>query len=206
MIKTSHLLFIPLVFLASCAFFEANTQQPKQEKAIPTPEQFIIKSTLTWIAYKTKEKIAVSGTFSDIQLNDFKPNMPILHALEGVSFKIPVDKLSSGNPERDEKILKHFFGHLKLSNEITGVLKKLDTAEKIMEVALTLNDVTKPVFLTYLLSEHQLQLKGKIQLADFSALDALKQLNIVCSDLHKGVDGESHLWDFVDIVVILDLK
>ena len=180
MIKKSHLLFIPLIFLSSCAFFGSNTQEEiKQKEIIKTKKQSIVQSTLTWTAYKTTEKIAVSGTFSDIQLNNLKPNTSILDALEGASFKISVDKLSSGNPERDEKILKYFFGNLKFSNEITGFLGKFDLNNQTMEVALTLNDLTKPVVLTYLLSENQLQLKGKIQLADFSALDALKQLNIV---------------------------
>jgi len=205
LVKLVRFSFVPFLFLTSCMSDNSSKVAENSEKN-ELKKQKITTTELTWTAYKTSDQVPVEGTFKNIQLDGLKPDALPLEALEGVSFKIQVDGLDSKNPDRDEKIMKYFFGNLKFSNEITGILSKVNLEAKTIDVALVLNDITQLITMDYVENPDKIQLNGRVELKDFSALDALKELNKICFDLHKGEDGKSILWDFVDIKVSLNLQ
>jgi hypothetical protein len=53
---------------------------------------------------------------------------------------------------------------------------------------------------------NEIQLDATLQLADWKAEPSVASLNEVCSDLHKGEDGESILWPDVDIHITSQLR
>ena len=150
---------------------------------------------VTWKAYKTLGKIGVGGQFTSVK---YTPT-----ALEGKNFKelfvgskvsIDATKITTGNPGRDETLVKMFFEKLKttaIEAKITSI-KKTDKHEKgkprtgTLDVEITLNEHTLTIPMQYHYTKGQFQATGIIDLFDFAASDALASINKSCYDLHKG--------------------
>ena len=150
---------------------------------------------VTWKAYKTLGKLGVGGKFTDVK---YTPA-----AIEGKNFqelfvgsKVSIDlsKIDTGNPGRDETLVKDFFSVLKgkmIDAEITDI-KKTDKHEKgkprtgIVSVKITMNEKTLTIPMKYFYSEGKFDATGTIDLFDFAASDALSSINKSCFDLHKG--------------------
>ena len=150
---------------------------------------------VSWKAYKTLGKIAVGGTFTEVK---YTPA-----ALEGKNFKelfvgskvsIDVSKIDTGNPGRDETLVKDFFSLLKgkmIEGEIIDI-KKTDKHVKgkprtgNIAVKITINEKTLTIPMTYVYSAGKFDAKGTIDLFDFAASDALSSINKGCYDHHKG--------------------
>jgi len=150
---------------------------------------------VTWKAYKTLAKKGVGGKFTAVT---YTP-----HALEGKNFRelfvgskvsIDLSKVDSGNPGRDETLVKSFFSVLKgktIEGEIVDI-KKTDKHEKgkprtgTVSVKITMNEKTLTIPMQYFYNEGKFDAKGTIDLFDFTAGDALASINKSCFDLHKG--------------------
>ncbi len=150
---------------------------------------------VTWKAYKTLGKIGVGGQFTAVTYTANK--------LEGKNFRelfvgsrisIDLSKITTGNPSRDETLIKNFFSLLK-GNSIEGKIvdiKKTDKHEKgkprtgTVSVKLTINEKTLTIPMTYHYEKGIFDAKGTIDLLDFAAGDALNSINKSCFDLHKG--------------------
>jgi len=150
---------------------------------------------VTWKAYKTLGKLGVGGKFTDVK---YTPA-----ALEGKNFKelfvgskvsIDLSKIDTGNPGRDETLVKDFFSLLKgkmIEGEIMDI-KKTDKHEKgkprtgKLDVKITMNEKTLTIPMTYVYTEGKFDATGTIDLFDFAASDALASINKSCFDLHKG--------------------
>ena len=150
---------------------------------------------VTWKAYKTPEKIGVGGQFTAVK---YTPN-----TLEGKNFRelfvgskvnIDTSKLTTGNPGRDEKLVKFFFS-LMSSNIIEAKIvdiKRSDKHEKgkprtgTVSVEITMNGKTKTVPMQYIYDKGQFNASGTIDLVDFAAGKALASINKACYELHKG--------------------
>ena len=150
---------------------------------------------VTWKAYKTLGKIGVGGQFTSVK---YTPA-----ALEGKNFKelfvgskisIDVSKIDTGNPDRDETLVKDFFSVLKgktIEGEITSI-KKTDKHVKgkprtgNIDVEITMNKKTLTIPMTYIYTKGHFQATGTIDLFDFAASDALASINKSCYDLHSG--------------------
>jgi len=150
---------------------------------------------VTWKAYKTLGKIGVGGQFTSVK---YTPA-----ALEGKNFKelfvgskvsIDVSKITTGNPGRDETLVKFFFKELKattIEGKITNI-KKTDKHVKgkprtgNIDVEITMNEKTLTIPMTYIYTKGHFQATGTIDLFDFAASDALASINKSCYDLHSG--------------------
>jgi hypothetical protein len=116
-----------------------------------------------WDAYKTDSRITVHGKFTDVQ---YTPK-----ALEGKNFS---EKLSTG--------------------KIEGIITDIKADERIKDkprtgiitVQITLNGKTKTIPMNYNYYKEDFSATGSINLADFSALDALASIDKSCHDLYKG--------------------
>ena len=147
-----------------------------------------------WDAYKTDSRITVHGKFTDIK---YTPN-----ALEGKNFrellvgsKVSIDssKIDTAIISRDETVIQFFFNKLS-TGTIEGIITDIKADERIkgkprtgiVTVKITLNGKTKTVPMNYNYYKEDFSTTGSINLADFSALDALASIDKSCHDLYKG--------------------
>ena len=150
---------------------------------------------VTWKAYKTLGKIGVGGQFTSVK---YTPA-----ALEGKNFKelfvgskvsIDTTKITTGNPTRDETLVKMFFQKLKTTTIEAKIIniKKTDKHAKgkprtgMIDVEIAMNEQTLIIPMMYTYEKGLFTAKGTIDLLDFRATDALASINKSCYDLHKG--------------------
>ena len=150
---------------------------------------------VNWKAYKTLGKLGVGGKFTSVK---YTPA-----ALEGKNFKelfvgskvsIDLSKIDTGNPGRDETLVKDFFSLLKaktIEGEIVDI-KKTDKHVRgkprtgSIDVKITMNEKTLTIPMQYVYTKGKFDAAGTIDLLDFAASDALGSINKSCFDLHKG--------------------
>lgn len=197
--------FASAVLLSSCG----GTSTPKEDNKIKQPEKTSevcsymydhSKSTLKWTAYKTTEKIGVSGTFDNINIANTTTSENALDVLQNAEFKIPIESVNTSNEDRDGKIAKYFFGTMMETENISGKLKALN-ADGNCVLSIRMNGVEKDVEGTYSLEGQAFSMSAVLDLANWNGDNAVKALNEVCNDLHKGADGVSKLWPEVKIEV-----
>lgn len=150
---------------------------------------------VTWKAYKTPAKIGVSGQFTAVK---YSPN-----TLEGKNFrelfvgsKVSIDtgKLTTGNPGRDEKLVKFFFSTMSSDSIEAKIIdiKRSDRHEKgkprtgTLSVEITMNGKTQTVPMEYFYDKGRFDATGTIDLMDFAAGKSLSSINKACYELHKG--------------------
>ena len=150
---------------------------------------------VTWKAYKTPEKIGVDGKFTAVKY------IPV--SLEGKNFRelfvgskvnIDTSKITTGNPERDKKLLTFFFAMMQPNTIKAKIvdIKRSDTHEKgkpktgSLSVEITMNGQTQTVPMQYVYNKGKFDATGTIDLLNFAAGDALASINKACYDLHKG--------------------
>lgn len=183
-----------------------TTSCKKEEKVvIPEEETPLVVAGLqidqdstkvSWTGYKTSEKVAVEGSFQKIELTNFQNGTTPETVLQGARFSIPVSSLFSNNEDRDNKLKTIFFGTMKNTELISGMVNFKD--EKCL-LTLTLNDVTKQIEIPYTYENKKFAMNTTIKLADFSGESALAAIHKACFELHKGADGISKTWDEVAI-------
>ncbi|MCX7999951.1 MAG: YceI family protein [Leptospiraceae bacterium] len=172
---------------------------------------FSVDSSLTKVqfaAFKFTEKTRVEGKFDSIQIIG-NPSASTLSELgRKVKFSIDINSLNTGNPDRDGKIKKFFFGEMKNTQAITGYFRniRLYSNNGQAELILKMNQRERSVPVSFTLSENDLNLKGKIDVLDWNAQKSLESLNRECNALHTGKDGVSKLWSEVEIFLTTQLK
>jgi len=150
--------------------------------------------SVDWVAYKTLAKAGVGGKFTSIE---YTPN-----ALEGKNFRellvgsrvsIDVTHIDTGNKERDDTLVKYFFG--KLSNsKIEATIKSIEADPRVkgkprtgdITASIQFNSKSLIIPMRYHYDDGKFDAKGVIDLADFDALPALASINKSCYELHKG--------------------
>ncbi|WP_339834283.1 YceI family protein [uncultured Flavobacterium sp.] len=197
--KKLSVLILGLAFVTftSCKK-EEKTETPTETKEEVKGLTIVNDSTkVKWTAFKTTDKVAVGGSFTQIELKDVKTGNSPEQVLEGVAFSIPVSSLFTNNPDRDSKLKTFFFGTLKNTELLSGILNFRDNQ---LFMTLSMNDVTKQIPLEYTFENNLLSMKTTLNLNDFGGEKALAAINKVCYDLHKGPDGVSKTWETVDIM------
>lgn len=159
---------------------------------------------LTWTAFKTSEKLAVNGTFKQIQLGGPRTLKNYEEGIKKTHFRINTNSVDTGAPDRDIKIRDFFFGPLK-QKQISGRFKK-ENNQWFAEVRM--NKVTHrfPVKTELNSDETRVDIKGSMDVLDWQMAPGLEGLNKVCMDLHKGPDGVSKTWSQVDIAIEIPLE
>jgi len=152
------------------------------------------KMSVDWKAYKTLAKAGVGGEFTAVT---YTPT-----ALEGKNFKelfigskvsIDTKQITTGNPARDETLVKFFFDKM-AENKIDAVIKDIKADERILDkprtgtvsVMITMNKKSLLIPMKYNYDKETFNAQGTIDLADFDALPALASINKSCYDLHNG--------------------
>ena len=164
---------------------------------------------VTWKAFKTPDKIGVSGKLPAVVYTPAAkegPNFKTL--LVGSTVTIDTTHVDSGNAPRDAKLVKFFFTKMseaKITGKITDIQanprKKGEPYTGTLSVSLTMNGKTVPAQMKYSYENGTFSAHGTIELADFAALDALSSINKACYDLHKG-----KTWSDVEIGFVTHIK
>ncbi len=139
-------------------------------------------ATVSWKAFKTYEKIGVSGSFNRV---NFSPHSDtsVEALLMGSKVTIDTATVNSGNSGRDATLVKSFFKVQNLDT-ISAIVIGVKDSKAMTQI--TLNHVTKTIPLPYQIKEGKIITKGTIDLGDFSLLPSLQSLNKACFDLHGG--------------------
>lgn len=197
--KKISLLILGLAFIT----FTSCKKDEKTETTTETKEEvkgltIVNDSTkVKWTAFKTTDKVAVGGSFTQIEVKDLKTGNTPEEVLEGVAFSIPVSSLFTNNEDRDYKLKTIFFGTLKNTELLSGILNFRDNQ---LFMTLSMNDVTKQIPLEYTFENNLFSMKTTLNLNDFGGELAVAAINKACYELHKGPDGVSKTWETVDIL------
>lgn len=149
---------------------------------------------VSWIGYKTNEKVAVGGVFDNVVYTPVaKSGSNFRSILVGSKVVIDASSVNSKNEDRDQKLSKFFFGMMSSKNIEAKIVdikadKKIKNAPRtgIVTVEITMNDKTKSVPMKYSFSDGVFRAEGVMDILDFGANEALSSINEACFDLHKG--------------------
>ena len=155
--------------------------------------------SVNWTAFKTPTKIGVSGTFE-------KPNLEtcpskggcLLSNLPATTVHIDTSSVKTDNEKRDATIVSAFFKNMVEGQYIDAIIKRVDIEAKELSVEITMNDITQTIFMNFVQDEKTFTAKGKIDVLNFSASDALSALNEACFEKHKG-----KTWSEVEISFVM---
>ncbi len=149
---------------------------------------------VTWKAYKTLAKVGVGGAFTSVgYVPAAKEGKNFKELLVGSSVSIDTTKINTGNPERDDTLVRMFFKKLKTTSIEAKVLSmkagkriKGKPYKGVLDVSITMNEMTLVIPMSYVYEKEIFVAKGTIDLFDFSGKEALTSINKSCYDLHKG--------------------
>lgn len=194
--KFNVILLIASITLISCK------KEVKKERALFSIEPQTI--TVNWTGYKTTEKTAVTGQFTEIKIVDIKSDTTAIGALNAAKFDIPVSSLFSDNEVRDDKLKELFFGIMDATVSLTGTLNL--STDGTGNIELLMNGVQHKIPVTYILSGQLVEISGTMNLDDWNTQAAWESIHKACFDLHKGADGESKTWKEVGVKAVVYLK
>ena len=137
-----------------------------------------------WLAYKTPKKVAVQGEFKKFTFNTTKAK-DVFGSLKNATFEIDSSSVSTGNPDRDKKIVNNFFTNKGKAIKISGRFSS-KTPTKV-NAQLVIQGVSKEVIFETEAKDNILVLSTDINVLDFSLKDNLSRINLACKALHEGV-------------------
>lgn len=161
-------------------------------------------ASVKWTAYKTTDKLPVSGIFKTVNITKKANGKTALLALNTTQFGIPVSSIFSNNEDRDSKLQKMFFNVMANTTLLTGTIHA--NADNTGTLEVTMNGTTNSLPLTFTTAGDTLKFKGLMKLDQWEATAALNALNKACFDLHKGPDGVSKTWNEVLIEASVVVK
>ena len=205
-------LFVLGVGMISCTSSSQSSQSSpeaaKEEAAASASTQcqyrvLADQVSVKWTAFKTTDKIAVSGGFDSVDIVGAQPGGSIEDALKGITVLVNTQSTNSNNPERDAKIVKFFFGLMKDADKIIGdiVAVQGDEDRGDASINLTMNGVTQEILVPYVQERGVWVFQTEIDLSEWGADSSVASLNRACYDLHMGPDGVSKLWPTVRLEV-----
>ncbi len=153
--------------------------------------------SVKWTAYKTTDKVPVSGKFKRIFIKESKEASSVIEAVNNAKFSIPISSIFTNNHDRDNKLKQFFFGVMKDTEHINGTVS-LEEGNK-GKLNITMNGVTASLPIKYTVSGQLVTIKGVLNLDTWKGKIAIESLNKACLDLHKGADGISKTWNEVQV-------
>lgn len=176
-------------------------KEVKTEVTVEEPteivEGVIRKSAVEWTAYKTTDKVAVSGRFDVVLVKDAnEEGKTPQEVLEGANILASIATLNSDQIDRDQKLKDILFGNMINTSEIKG---QLHFREGKTFLNLTLNNTSKEYEVKSSFDDNTFAIEADVDLMDFNTTKAMDALNQACLELHKGADGISKTWNEVHI-------
>ncbi len=157
-----------------------------------------------WTAYKTTEKVPVSGKFEKIIIQHADNASSVVEAVNNVEFSILTNSIFTNNTERDDKLKQSFFGVMKDTENIEGKVSLKEGDKGSLNI--TMNGITASLPITYTVKGQLVTVKGVLNLDTWKGKLAIESLNEACLDLHKGADGISKTWSEVEVEGVIYVK
>tara|TARA_B100000959_G_scaffold259490_1_gene295164 strand:- start:367 stop:969 length:603 start_codon:yes stop_codon:yes gene_type:complete len=156
-----------------------------------------------WTAFKTNDKVAVKGTFNKMTLNGATSASSLAALAQGLSIDIDGGSIESGNPGRNVTVKQFFFEKFVPAYAMQAKVVKFTGDEKSgsIDIALSLNGVSKTLAFAYTVKDNVLEAKASMQMFDFGLKAAFDSIHTTCKTLHTGKDGVAKTWDEVDLMV-----
>lgn len=159
-----------------------NTEETEETTEATAYNFNLAKSTLTWTAFKTPDKVGVPGSFDEISLS-------------GNEFTINAKSVNTNNEPRDAKLVEFFFNNLS-DSLITGSYGV--AADGLIPVTLKMNGVEKTFDFAIAENDTATIVTGSIDiLTDFSGNAALEAIGEACKELHM-----NKTWSDVSLQVV----
>ncbi|NVJ89094.1 MAG: YceI family protein [Flavobacteriaceae bacterium] len=195
--KLFTILVATTIFLSCKSEAKKDDDKSKEEVKKSTAAFSVAnaKNDINFTAYKTTEKVAVGGEFTEINITSGGEGNTIKEAMNGAVFSIPINSLATKDTSRDYKIQKFFFGVMTNTKTLTGYLTIKDDTNGVAK--LTMNNETKDVPFTYTIKGNTFNMQATIDINTWNAGAALASLNKICEVLHAGADGVSKTWSDV---------
>lgn len=198
--KYSFPFLLAAAFLISSCGSKTSQETEATDKAASCPLVLVDTSVVVkWTAYKTTERVGVSGTFDIVSVSGVSKAETAEEMFKTASFEIPVSSVNSANPDRDKKIFAHFFSNMVNTGLLAGQVVEMNGDK--WKVGLVMNQVRDTLEFDFVEADGNVSLTGSIDLAKWNALASVDSLNQVCFDLHKGADGVSKLWPDVKLEI-----
>lgn len=178
------------VVFASCGENEVIEEEKPLE--ICFYEYNDASSEFSWTAYKTSAKVAVGGTFNEIEITSDGSGDDAKALVESMKFSMNTASVETNNADRNGKIANLFFGVINTPT-IDGEVKKLKDDGKAV-IAVKMNDITVDVEGDYTLIDGKFSFETSVDVTAWNAMLGIETLNKECEDLHTGDDGVSKLW------------
>tara|TARA_R110000868_G_scaffold199133_2_gene445698 strand:+ start:226 stop:864 length:639 start_codon:yes stop_codon:yes gene_type:complete len=191
-----------LIVFSSCKEAKKGEESKSVDATSEATEIYSLvqdSTKVSFTAYKTTDKVPVGGMFKKINFTKTNSGETAMEALNGTEFSIPVSSLFTNDPTgtRDPKLLEFFFGVLKDTELISGVVK-VEGDKSSMDV--TLNGETQNIPLAYEMNgDNKIVFNGVMELENWNAMNAVASINKACEILHTGKDGVSKTWSEVAV-------
>jgi hypothetical protein len=199
------LVFLLAVLIVSSQFTACKNKEKKEE----TTEKKVYsidtnKTEINWTAYKTTDKVPVSGKFIELTILKETAAENVADVLNGAEFSIPVSSIFSNNPDRDGKLKTIFFGAMKDTELLSGTIRIENKEEGFVDFKM--NGIIEKLPFNYSVTDNVVSINAIMDTDTWKAQNALSALNEACFDLHKGADGVSKTWSDVAIAMTVYFK
>jgi polyisoprenoid-binding protein YceI len=136
-----------------------------------------------WTGFKTEKKLPVSGTFNSIKL-EIKSSDNLSDFLKSSNVLIQTNSIESKNPERNNNMTSTLFA-LASAEVIEGNISDVNEDEKTLILNVTMNEVTNPVRMDYIIENGNIVASGGIDILDFSMQNSYMAFAKKCAVLHE---------------------
>ena len=157
-----------------------------------------------WTAFKTTEKVGVSGSFKDFTLSPSSPGSTLSKTLEGVTMSIVPSSVDSGVEIRNQTIATKYFAAFAPDTPFAVTVESVSGDDKAGTASLKvdINGTQKTLAFPYTVNDAgELSAKATMEMMDFGLNAAFDAIHLACEALHKGADGISKTWTDVDLSV-----
>ncbi len=197
---------VSLLYLVTfiCFMFSCSSNNDPDISEIEEDYKFSLEKavhSINWIAYKTTDKVPVSGSFKTLKITSKGQGNSIRESLNNCAFEIPVSSLESNDATRNHNLINYFFLKMIASKTLTGSINI--NSDSAGTMTLKMNDRTNEVPFTYTITNTTANITAQINMSNWNLTKALEALNTKCRLLHMGGDGIVKVWDEVSISIQL---
>jgi len=161
-------------------------------------------TTFQWTAFKTTERVGVSGTFNKIKVASDASDDPMV-VLKSMSFSMETPSVETNNEDRNKKVANYFFGTIN-TPVITGRVLSINETSGECTLEVLMNGISVEVPGDFAFTDNAFTFETVVNVQSWNALSGIEALNTVCEELHTGADGISKLWPEVQLSFKTRLK
>ncbi len=146
------------------------------------------KISVTWTAYKTPQKVAVSGSFGDIKFKFGKQKKTLAQTLQNASAVIDPMKADLKDEVKNNNIREYFFAKFE-DKEIKVTLKDIVEGENCgtMLATVKMNGKSVKIPMEYTIADGILKAEGLLDLNLFKLDSARENLQKKVAIEHEGI-------------------